>query len=266
MILVAGGTGRLGTLIVRRLAARGLPVRVLTRDPARGAHLTGVELVAGDVTDAATLGPAFAGVETVVSAVQGFVGPGAVSPATVDRDGNAHLVDAAERAGAAVVLLSVVGAAADAPMELFRMKYAAEQHLREHGTAWTIVRSTAFLETWTDLMRETAGRSGRPLVFGRGENPINFVPVDEVAAAVERAVVDPGTRGTTIEVGGAADMTFNALAATLAGEPPRHVPIPVLRLMAGALPRIAPQRARQAAAALVMDTADLTFAGPGRSR
>ena len=38
MILVAGGSGRLGTLLVRRLAARGTPVRVLTRSQARAAH------------------------------------------------------------------------------------------------------------------------------------------------------------------------------------------------------------------------------------
>ena len=40
MILVAGGTGRLGTLVVARLCRRGPDVRVLTRDrDARHAHL-----------------------------------------------------------------------------------------------------------------------------------------------------------------------------------------------------------------------------------
>ena len=58
-----------------------------------------------------------------------------MSPATIDRDGNASLVDAAATAGAEVVLMSVVGAAADSPMELCRMKYAAEAHLREVGRA-----------------------------------------------------------------------------------------------------------------------------------
>ena len=33
MILVAGGTGLLGHHVVSRLLERGLPVRVLTRDP-----------------------------------------------------------------------------------------------------------------------------------------------------------------------------------------------------------------------------------------
>ena len=41
MILVVGGTGTLGTRLVRRLSDRGQSVRVLTRDPARAAHLPG---------------------------------------------------------------------------------------------------------------------------------------------------------------------------------------------------------------------------------
>src|SRR5207342_2558020 len=63
VILVAGGSGRLGTLIVERLRARGLDVRVLTRDRRRTAHLDGsrVEVIEGDVRDRDSLGPAMVG-------------------------------------------------------------------------------------------------------------------------------------------------------------------------------------------------------------
>ena len=134
-----------------------------------------VEVVTGDVRDRDSLGRATAGVEVVVSAVHGFAGPGGTSPATVDRDGNANLTDAAEAAGADLVLMSTVGAAADSPMELFRMKYAAEQYACASGVPTTVVRATAFVELWIDLLEQTARRSGRPLVFGHGDNPINFV-------------------------------------------------------------------------------------------
>jgi hypothetical protein len=36
--------------------------------------------------------------------------------------------------------------------------------------------------------------SGRILVFGRGDNPINFVSATDVAALVELAVTDPSTQ------------------------------------------------------------------------
>jgi Predicted nucleoside-diphosphate-sugar epimerases len=127
-VLVAGGTGRLGTLVVIGLAARGMEVRVLTRDPRRAAHLAAedVEVVTCDVRDRTSTTAAVAGAEVVVSAVQGFAGPGDGSPATVDRDGNMHLIQAARAAGARAVLMSVAGAAPDSPFELFRMKHAAE--------------------------------------------------------------------------------------------------------------------------------------------
>lgn len=176
-VLVAGGTGRLGTLVVTALAARGMDVRVLTRDRHRPAHLAGahVETVLRDVRNPASIAAAIGGVDVVVSAVHGFAGPGGVTPASVDRDGNVHLIQAARGAGADVVLMSVVGAAPDSPLELFRMKHAAETALTASGVPATIVRATAFLELWIDLLRSTAGRSNRPLVFGRGQNPINFV-------------------------------------------------------------------------------------------
>jgi uncharacterized protein YbjT (DUF2867 family) len=267
VILVAGGSGRLGTLIVRRLDARGLRVRVLTRDRRRTAHFQGsrVEVIEGDVRDAGSLIAGMVGVGTVVSAIHGFGDIGNVSPATVDRDGNCNLIDAAASANAAVVLMSIVGASAEHPIELFRMKHAAEEHLRASGAPWTIVRATAYAEFWLDLLDQTAGASGRPVIFGRGANPINFVSVSDVAALAERAVVDPSTRGATLEIGGPQNVSFNQLAAGLqeaSGRtaPPRHVPRTILRALAAMLSPIHPNRARQMRAAIAMDTTDLTFA------
>ncbi len=266
MILIAGGSGILGTLLVRRLLGRGLPVRVLTRDARRVTQRAGegLEVVEGDVRAPATLAAAVRGVATIVSAVHGFAGQGGVSPASVDRDGNANLVAAAASAGAAMVLMSVVGASADSPMELFRMKHAAERTLLAAGIPATIVRSTAFLETWLALLLQTAGRSGRPLVFGRGDNPINLVSAIDVAAIVECAVTDPCLLGRTLEIGGPENLTMNQLAAAVqgaAGRPgsPRHVPRTMLHAMAAAMGPVRPDLARKARAALVLDTADLTF-------
>jgi NADH dehydrogenase len=146
------------------------------------------------------------------------------------------------------------------------MKHAAEECLRASGVPWTIVRPTAFLETWIALFEQTAHGSGRPLVFGRGDNPINFVSVVDVAALVERAVLDTATRYQTIEIGGPQNLSLNQLAAAVqhaAGRPagPRHVPRTILRLMAVALGPFKSDLARQAQAALTLDTADLVFDG-----
>jgi NADH dehydrogenase len=265
-VLVAGGTGRLGTLVVGALVARGVDVRVLTRDPRRAEHLAGehVHIVTGDVRDPAGTAAAAVGVDVVVSAVHGFAGPGGGSPATVDRGGNLHLIRAAGAAGADLVLLSVVGAAPDSPLELFRMKHAAETALAASGVPATVVRATAFLELWIELLNSTAGRSNRPLVFGRGQNPINFVSVRDVAALVDRVVTDPSTRGQTLEIGGPDNLTLEQLARMVAGKrggskKPRHVPRAGLRVMAATAGRVRPELGRQARAALAMDRFDMTF-------
>jgi len=134
MILVAGGTGMLGTKVVGLLRQRQLEVRVLTRDRSRAADLAtvGVDIVEGDVRDPATVQGAVDGATTVVSAIHGFAGPNNNgSPATIDRDGNHNLIRAAIEAGAEhLVLLSVWDASPDHPMDLMRMKHAAEEELK----------------------------------------------------------------------------------------------------------------------------------------
>jgi uncharacterized protein YbjT (DUF2867 family) len=265
-VLVAGGTGRLGTLVVRGLASRGVEVRVMTRDATRAAHLAGerIEVVAGDVRDPTTLARAAVGVDAVVSAVHGFAGPGGVSPKTVDRDGNSHLIEAAHAVGAEMVLVSVVGAAADSPFELFRMKHAAEAVLTASSVAFTIVRCTAFMEQWIGILASTAGRSNRPLVFGRGRNPINFVSVRDAAAVVERVTTDQSARGQALEIGGPGNLTLDELARMVIerrgrSDGPRHVPPAALRIMAATIGRLRPELGRQALAALAMDRYDMTY-------
>ena len=194
-------------------------------------------------------------VSVVVSAVHGFAGPGRISPASVDRAGNVNLIDAAVAVGAEFVLMSIVGAAPDSPVTLFRAKHDAETYLRESGLPWTVIRATPFVELWAELL-------GKGLVFGRGDNPINFVATDDVAFAVERAVTGERLRGRIIEIGGPEDLTFNELASLVrkyTGRPKRvrHVPRTVLRLMAPfhRMPRLS----------LAMDTEDMTFRASGES-
>ena len=272
MIVVAGGTGTLGRRLVPLLTAAGLPVRVLTRDPAQTGSLAGpgVEVTRADVRDAAAVGRALRGAATVVSAVHGFAGPGGVSPASVDRAGNANLIAAAAREGAGFVLVSVVGAGPDHPIGLFRAKHDAEETLRASGVPWTIVRATAFAETWATIMAGPLRASGTIPVFGRGRNPINFVSATDVAALTARAATDPGLRGQVLELGGQDNLTFDGLAGLVqeaAGHSGtvRHIPRPALRAMSWLAAPVRPALARQARAALAMDTLDMTF-GPGPAR
>jgi uncharacterized protein YbjT (DUF2867 family) len=278
MILVAGGTGLLGRDVVARLVRRGLPVRVLTRDVAHGRRAFGpiadqVQLVAGDVRDPDSLGPAVEGADTVVAAVQGFGGREAGGIAAVDRDGNRHLVRAAAEAGVRrFVLLSIHDASASDALALGRAKAKVEADL--HATTMTplIIRPTAYMETWAGVVGGPILATGRARVFGRGTNPINFVAAADVASVVEAVVAEPddiGAAGRTIEVVGPEDLSFDDLVARFATAlgrpvPASHVPLPMLRAMAVAMRLFKPILAAQVAAAVVLDTTDRTARVAGR--
>ena len=70
-VLVTGATGKVGGATARALLDRGDEVRALVRDPERAERLlpSGVELVAGDVTEPATVTAAVAGCEFVFNAM-----------------------------------------------------------------------------------------------------------------------------------------------------------------------------------------------------
>ena len=273
MILVAGGTGLLGSRVVKVLTDAGEQVRVVTRDPRRASHLpAGVEVVVGDLRRG-PLDAAVDGCDCVVSAVHGFAGPGRTSPAAVDRDGNRSLIGAAKRAGVdRFVLLSIVGAGPDHPMSLHRAKYAAEQELRASGLSAAIVRSTSFLETWIGIIGAKVDDGGPALVLGPGRNPINFVSVDDVAEFVRLAVQADQRIGADVSVGGPQNLGFIEIAAHLLArkgrsDRPKQVPLTALKIMSVIARPLRPGFARQAGAAVVMNTTDMTFdALPTRNR
>jgi uncharacterized protein YbjT (DUF2867 family) len=273
VILIVGGTGLLGRELVPLLLAEGRRVRVLTRDPSRAAHLPSeVEIVTGDLRNAADLAAAVAGCTSVVSAAQGFAGPGNPSPESIDRDGNRALIHAATEARVgSFVLLSAHGASADHPMSLHRAKHAAEEAVRASGVPFTIIRATAFLERWRRVIGDSIRDKGHALVFGQGKNPINFVSVRDVAALVALALRDDSLRGETLEIGGPQNIDFVTFAERLieaSGKPARikHIPLPVLRIMSVLARPFSPMFARQAGAAVVMNTIDMTCDVPTRER
>ncbi len=269
MILLAGGTGRLGTKVVSLLRQRGLELRVLTRDRTRATHLTGagVEIAEGDVRDLAAVRRAAEGAQTVVSAIQGFAGTKDGSPATIDRDGNRNrnLIQAAREAGVKhLVLVSVWDAAPDHPMDLLRMKYDAEQELKGSGLAWTIIRPSAYMETWCEVLGRPLLQKGKTQVFGRGRNPINWVSTSDVARFVELAISDPAVRSRTIDVGGPENLTMNEFVKVFQVETGSigrvgHVPLAAMRLMTIAMRFLNPGMARQIQAGTVMDTRPQAF-------
>ena len=265
MIVVIGGSGRLGKLVVDRLAGKGGAIRIMARDPTTvPARWPNVEVVRGDARRAANLDRAVAGASTVVSAMSAF-GMQRVTPREVDRDGNANLIAACERQGVDhVVLVSVRTASPTHPTALHRMKYEAEQRLMRSSLSWTILRPSPFIETFQQVLGAPLLEKGKTVVFGRARNPINFVSAHDVAWCVERASTDAALRGTAIDVGGPENLTLLEFVASFAAVtgargPVTHIPLPVMRMISVVARPFNATFARLVQASVVMDTTDMAF-------
>ncbi|MFD1734539.1 SDR family oxidoreductase [Deinococcus malanensis] len=183
-ILVVGASSRLGRAVIPHLLARGWEVRAMTRHPSGLGDLAaqGAQVVQGDLRDRRSIERAVQGCTHVLSAAHALSGTGHNSSEAVDLRGISTLIDAAAHAQVEhFVFTSAWGSSSESPVDFMRYKAAGERYLRGSGLSWTILRPAAFMEFWATLMWEPVVR-GRPvMLFGRGQNPINYVAVQDVA-------------------------------------------------------------------------------------
>jgi len=148
-VLVAGATGKSGRVIITALLERGYAVRAMVRNPDKSRDLgAGVELVTADVTKPETLAAAVKGADYVLSTI-GAVPFGGDVAEKIDYKGVADLVDASKKAGVKqLILMTSIGSGNTDPAQplnkMFNMqlmwKGKGEQHLRDSGLPYTIVR------------------------------------------------------------------------------------------------------------------------------
>ena len=100
------------------------------------------------------------------------------------------------------------------------------------------------------------------MVFGPGTNPVNFVSVRDVAAAVATSIAAVPANDA-LEISGPDNVGLLTMARQIiqaSGQDARikHVPLTALRVMALLGRAFAPAFARQAQAAVLMNTTDMS--------
>ncbi len=250
MILATGSTGFIGPKIVHRLRAEGKDVRCLVRDRRRGKLLEswGCELVEGDVTDRRSLDAAAAGCDVVIHLVSIIAGRRQDFERVMEQ-GTRNLVDAAKAAGVRrFILMSALGTN-EATRDLvpyYRAKWEMERTVRESGLEYVIFRPSfvfgsdgGALAQFTRLVRLTPVT---PIV-GSGNQRLQPIWVDDVAAYFAAAVDKPAAANRTFELGGPDIVTWNEFWERLKRSrrmrrPSIHVPTKLLRVQAIALERL----------------------------
>jgi uncharacterized protein YbjT (DUF2867 family) len=241
-VLVTGGTGFIGPKVVHAIRARGHEVRALVRTPERAAPLRswGVELVDGDVTDAASLRAAVAGVDTVVHLVSILQG----RPIDFERimtQGTRDLVLAAKDAGVTrFVLMSSLGTSEETARDIpyFRSKLAMEEAVKASEIPYVIFRpSFVFGDGGALTVFMSLARAPVTPIIGKGRERFQPIWVDDVAAYFAEAVDRDDVLNRTFELGGPDVVDWNGFYAQLKRalgkrRPSVHIPFGVMGLQA----------------------------------
>jgi uncharacterized protein YbjT (DUF2867 family) len=189
LILVTGSTGKQGGAVARSLLDRGFQVRALTRNPQKPEAQTltdqGAEVLQGDVEDHSAMERALEGAYGTFS-VQNFWETG------YDREvqQGKTVADAAKAAGVEHFVYSSVGSAhRQTGIPHFESKWEIEEHVRQIGLPYTILRPTFFMQNW-EWTREMilGGTLAQPFDPDR---PFQQVAVEDVGAFAAIAFENP---------------------------------------------------------------------------
>lgn len=227
MILVAGGTGFVGSGIVRELASRGKAVRVMSRRAegvARRFPGLDVEGVAGDVGNPESLARVVEGAETVIGCVQ-FSGFPMENPRhgltfeEVDERGTVRLVEGARRAGVKrYIYLSGAGADPDARYHWLRAKARAEAAVRESGITHVILRPSWIYGPGDRSLNRMLNLARRlpfaPIVGDGSRQRLQPAFIDDVAGVVADSAELAAADNQTFEVGGPEVLTMDEVVRT----------------------------------------------------
>lgn len=268
VILIVGSTGVLGKEAGKQLLVAGHKVRAMARSPEKANDLKqlGAEVVQGDLVDQASLTRACRGVDRVLAAAHSLMGTGEQRSERVDDLGHRALIDAAKTADVKhFVYTSAHGVSADHPVDFFRTKYKIEQYLKASGLPYTILRPSAFMEWHAhNLLGKSILETGKTTIYGRGDNPINFIAACDLGRIAVIALTDSKAMNKTIEVGGPQNFTRNQVAemyGRLSGRVPKvsHVPRFMMRVLSPLLRPVRPVLSRLMALSVWGDTTDQTL-------
>jgi uncharacterized protein YbjT (DUF2867 family) len=237
-LLITGATGRQGGAVIRHLLPKGWKLRALTRDPgshsARSLKDKGVEVVQGDLEDAASVARAAAGVYGIYS-VQDFWAVGAKREIQQGK----NVADAAKKAGVKhLVYSSVGGAERNTGIPHWESKWEIEKYIRSLDLPVTVIRPVTFMDGYYIDQVEIGILKGKLVDPVRADKPYQTIATNDIGAFVTLAFERPEEfMGKELEIAGS-ELT-NAEAAQVfsrvLGKPVKFqkLPLPIVRLVMG---------------------------------
>ena len=195
--LITGATGDVGSKVVKQLIQRGERPRVFARNAEKAHAQFGdkVDIVSGDLSDAASLQRALAGVEKLF-----LVNSGPQIPAL---DGLA--AQAAKTAGVRhIVKLSSLDVEQKLAIGAWHAK--GEAAIRASGIRFTFVRPTGFMSNLLAWSRSIVAEGIVRSSTGDGKRP--FIHSEDIAAVAVRALTADDYVGKALPITGPQSLSF----------------------------------------------------------
>lgn len=255
MIVVTGGSGFVGSHIVKRLVAMEKPVRVLVRNrqwAEREGRLAGlpVEWMEGDVTRPETLRPVMEGATAVIHTVAIAIEKGRRTYEEINYQGTVHVVEAAKAAGVRrFINLSQLGADSRLPYRFLASKGKAQEYVAASGLDWTAFRPSVIWGPEDEFANSFARLIPlSPLIFPIvGDENTRFQPiwVEDVVTCIVKALDEPETVGQEYELGGPEVLTLEEIERrTMRAVGARRLmirfPMPLLRIIVALMEALLP--------------------------
>ena len=212
--LVVGGTGHLGSRVVRELLGRGKRVRALVREgtDAHPLEEQGVEVIRGNMLDPPSLLRAMDGVDAVATTAIGYSRrKKGDSLQAVDDIGNRNLVDAAAASHVRRFVFTSVLTCDKAPdVPHFHQKKLIEDYLQAREVPFVALRPGAFVggfDFWSRGLRR-----GTLTAIGSAQAKWTYIGIDDVARYIALAVDAVGVDGKAIDLGWDRPMSTGEIA------------------------------------------------------
>lgn len=182
MILLTGITGNVGGATARALLQQGVTFRALVRDPAKAAAWVeqGVELVQGDVEDAAAVKRALDGVDRAV-----LVMP---NGETQERSELAFIATAREVGLPWLIKVSSPEAVRGTTSPIPLAHIAAEDAMMASGMPWTFVRPSFYMRNLRGSV--AAARASGKLSMPMGNGTVALTHVDDAGDFIAHILTD----------------------------------------------------------------------------
>lgn len=221
MILVTGGTGFVGSHIVKRLALDKIETRCLVRKGSNSKRLEdlGTELAYGDLTDKESLKKALQGVETVIHLIGIIVERKGATFEIIHTQGTRALVEACKDVGVKrFIYVSALGARENARSRYHITKWEAEQAVITSGMDYVIFRPSIMIGEGGEFITMLSGIIKKaPVIPVIGaKSKLQPIYVENTADCILRALADPKIANRIFEIGGPEQITYRELYLTLA--------------------------------------------------